>query len=200
MRTALSLGLVAMLSSVAIAQPGASYPAPAPAPVMQVQLSLDEQFLMERGYIKPNEHIGGGLVAVLFGLGVGHAVQGRWSDTGWIFTLGEGVSAVAFTYGFINVLTCGDTPFAPPDGDGNTKPCRDRYGYALVGGLVAGLVFRVWEVADAFIGPTRHNAKLDSLRARLGLGLPVASVQPYLAPVRGADGLGGGVAGLSVRF
>jgi hypothetical protein len=169
---------------------------------MRVQLTLDEQFLMSRGYIKPGEHIGGGLAAVAFGFGVGQAIQGRWGETGWIFTVGETLTGIAFVYGFINVLTCGDsfTIYPGGEGDGGGNPCRDRYGYALVGGLIGGLALRVWEVADAFIGPTRHNAELDKLRARLGLGMPVAHVTPYLAPVRGADGLGGGVAGLSLRF
>src|SRR5215217_1141837 len=96
--------VVLLVSSVSYAQPGAplqepppqpqTFPPPAYAPPppygytqppMQVQLTLDEQFLLERGYISDGQHIGGTVVAFMFGFGLGHAVQGRFSERGYLF-------------------------------------------------------------------------------------------------------------------
>src|SRR5262245_44394392 len=59
---------------------GPQYAYPAQRPVMQAQLTLDEQYLLERGFITEGEHLGGGAVALFFGFGLGHAIQGRWSE------------------------------------------------------------------------------------------------------------------------
>ena len=37
--------------------------------------------------ISRSKYIIGGAVGTIFGLGVGHAIQGRWMSTGWIHTL-----------------------------------------------------------------------------------------------------------------
>ena len=40
----------------------------------------------------------GGVLGVLPGFGIGHAVQGRWKDKGWIFTAGELTTAIGLIY------------------------------------------------------------------------------------------------------
>src|SRR5689334_17740720 len=49
----------------------------APQQPMAVQLTVDEQWLLQRGFITDGEHLGGGLAALFVGFGVGQAVQGR---------------------------------------------------------------------------------------------------------------------------
>ena len=39
--------------------------------------------------ITRDQYVNGGLIGTLLGLGLGHAVQGRYSKTGWVFTLTE---------------------------------------------------------------------------------------------------------------
>ena len=195
MRTLGALALVAAMSSSAFAQPGV--PTYEPRAVMQVRLTVDEQFLMERGYISTNEHIGGGLAAAVFGFGVGQAIQRRWADRGWIFTVADGIAGFVFLYGFFKLLGC--TTFFAHDPD-SSATCADEDTYAamIAGGLIGGAAIRVWQVADAFIVPVRHNARLTALRERLGLGMPL-SIAPYVVPVRSESGAGG-VAGIAVRF
>ncbi len=226
MRTISSVVLLAMLGSVAHAQPAPAappqqgYPPPQQGyppppqqgypqqgypqqyppgyspqqPPMQVQLTVDDQWLLQRGYISDGEYIGGGLVALFIGFGVGQAVQGRWGEKGWIFTLGEGVSIAALFYGVVQALSCIDRNRT--DGSG-TCSGDEGVGVTLIG--FAGFsVFRVWETIDAFAAPPEHNRKVRALRARLGMPEPMYSrLTPYVSPTRDRDG---GTAGVTLRF
>jgi len=161
-------------------------------PVMQYQLTLDERYLLERGFISDGEWIGGGLVNVFFGFGIGQAIQGRWSERGWIFTLGQGVSGVAFMYGFVRWF--GDC-FQPDTG------CDDNStGFGLMmAGMVGMTVFYVWGAIDAFAVPPEHNRKVRALRMRLGMPVPMyARLAPYVTSPKGDTG--GAVGGLTIRF
>lgn len=211
MRTISSVVVLAMVGGVVQAQPAPApqtYPpqqsggwpggpgAPPQQPYygpqqpMQVQLTVDEQWLLERGYISDGEQIGGGLVALMFGFGLGQAVQGRWGDKGWIFTLGEGVSIAAMFYGLIQAVDCVD---------GSGRSCNGDQGAGIaVAGILGFTVFRVWETVDAFAAPSAHNRKVRALRARLGMPVDMYSrLTPYLTPSRDRDG---GTAGISLRF
>ena len=165
-----------------------------PQPV-QVQLSVDEQWLLQRGYISPGEHIGGGVVSLFFGFGVGQAVQGRWSEKGYIFTVGEAASFGAILWGLQQVVTACDyhDPYYEDYRCNQTK--ENRGATLLIGGLVAMSVFRIWEVVDAFTGPSDHNRRLSALRGRLGYRDGYA-LRPFVAPA----GDSGGIAGVSMRF
>src|ERR1043165_10125455 len=64
-------------------------------PPLNARLTVDAQWLLERGFISDGEHLGGGLAALFVGFGVGQAVQGRSGRKGWIFTVGGlGANAV----------------------------------------------------------------------------------------------------------
>jgi hypothetical protein len=159
---------------------------------MQYQLTLDEQYLLERGYISDGAHIGGGLISLFFGWGIGQAVQGRWSEKGYIFTLGEAASVGLIIWGAVGLGSESCFDCSQPNNHEGT------YGVMLAGGVIGILVFRVWEVIDAFAGPADHNRRLTQLRMRLGMPVPAyTKLTPYVVPSR--DG-GGAVAGLSLRF
>ena len=181
--------------------PGQSYPPPAgvmvppPYQYVPVQLTTDEQDLLNQGEITDGRHVGGILVSLFFGLGIGQAVQGRYGDTGWIFTVGEAASTVALIVGVVKTLDdCFDTF--------DERGCHDNStGDALlIGGFIGLAAFRIWEIADAITGPPRHNARLRQLRMRLGVP-PVSlsrRLRPYMAPPLSRDG--GATAGLTLRF
>lgn len=186
------LAVLALATGYVHAQPGATPPpppppvyAPPPGPAPYVppphtyappaQLTPEEAKLLARGEISSGTHVAGGLAAFFLGLGVGHGIQGRWDETGWIFTVGELASIAAIIVGI---------------GEGED-------GALVVGGAVGLVVFRVWEVVDAFAGPARHNRRLRELRTRLGYPPAPYAITPFVAPPR--DGAGG-VAGVSVRF
>src|SRR5687767_6234918 len=120
MRTGSVIALLLLVSGVAYAQPGVAPQAPpqpmqpypyqpqygyGQRPVLQYQLTLDEQYLLETGFISDGQWLGGAVANWFVGFGVGQAIQGRWSDRGWIFTVGEGVSIVALIYGATQFVT-----------------------------------------------------------------------------------------------
>lgn len=216
----LSLALLAVVAGTASAQPGADPagdpppypPAPQPQPQPQpypqpyapppqgyapppqtyvpVQLTADDHELLQRGDITDGQHVGGALVSLFFGFGVGQAVQGRYGETGWIFTIGEIASITAL---FIGIGQAFEDCFGPDD------TCNDNRGEALFwGGLIGFAVFRVWEVVDAFGGPPKHNRRVRELRMRLGIPQPMFTkkVMPYVNTNRE----GGGSAGFVIRF
>jgi hypothetical protein len=158
------------LAGVAAAQPGQTQPQQLPPPQPQVPppymyqpapppLTLEERQLLEDGEISDGQYIGGGLLSIFPGFGIGQAVQGRWSDRGYIFTLGETAAMGLVIYGiskndcFLAIDPCHD------DSDG--------VGEFLVG-LLAYTGFRVWEIIDAWAVPPGHNRRVQNLRLRLG--------------------------------
>ena len=206
MRTVAGSVLALLVWNVAHAQPGAPpppwqpYPPPpqgyaVPPPhayqPQPVQLTADEADLLARGEISDAAHMGGGLAALFLGFGIGQAVQGRWSDKGWIFTVGEGASWFALFYGVAHAI--GDC-FANDD----DRCDDDRSGSLIVAGALGLTVFRIWGTIDAFAAPSSHNARVRELRMRTGYDRPgYYSVIPYVK--RNADGEGG-VAGLTLRW
>jgi|SRR5665647_2668115 len=196
MRTLLVIAVL-LGSTVAQAQPGTTEPMPyepqgyyAQPPMVQLQLTEAQQDLLARGEISIGRYVTGGILSYAIGFGVGHAVQGRWNDQGWIYTVGEGAAGVAIMYGLSQAIG-GRGGF-----DGNTERNRrgERY---LIGGFLVLAGFRVWEVVDAWVAPPIHNRKVRALKQQLGLAPPVYGF--YLAPPQSPDATGG-VAGLALRF
>lgn len=200
--------VVTMSAGLAMAQPGqtpqAPYPPPQPYPqpppqpaypgvpppyqYQPVQLTSEDQEMLDHGEISDGEHLGGGLAALFLGFGSGQAIQGRWGDRGWLFTFGEIGAIALMIYGATRTFDCID----------HEGSCRSDSGTGeiIVGALgFSGL--RIWETIDAFAVPPEYNSRVRRLKARLGYrsqgvyGL-------YLAPPQMRDP--GGVAGVSLRF
>jgi hypothetical protein len=197
MRVAIvSLVVLVAAARSAIAQPGQtppvsvdpSYYQPAP-PVL---LSSDEQALLARGEISDSQQIGGTVLSLVFGLGVGQAAEGRWSDTGWIFTVGEIGAATAIVVGVSEAFACDGAP------RGACGSRNDRGAALAYGGLLVFGGLHVWEIVDAIVGPRRHNDRVRALRARLGQPQPTyGRLAPYVTPTYGGNG---GVAGVALTF
>jgi hypothetical protein len=199
-----ALVLVLALSGIANAQPGTTAPPPAPYPQQgppppyqytpgygyPVPLTAEEHELLMDGEITPGQHFGGAAAAFFIGFGSGQAIQGRWSDTGWIFTLGESASFVALIAGMVR--TFDDCSY---DGESG---CDHSDGPPLIiAGVVGFTVFRVWEIIDAFSGPNDHNRRVRELKFRMGVPVRVGErFTPYVNKTRD----GGATAGLTLRF
>jgi hypothetical protein len=165
--------------------------APPPQQYVPQQLTADEHALLQQGEISDGAHVGGAVASLFFGFGVGQAVQGRYSETGWIFTIGEAASLAALIYGITEAFDC-DTNF-------ETRCNNGGGGAYIAGGLIGILVFRVWEVVDAFGGPPKHNARVRQLKMRLGMPVPMYAepkLKPFVHKVRD----GGQTVGLQWRF
>lgn len=186
------LGSLAGVPRLAAAQPGQTPPGPAPhtQPWTQIQVTPDEYKMLMRGEYTAGEIVGGGLLGTFWGLGLGHAVQGRWSDKGWMFTFGELGSFAMLTYGLVRCLE-EDYYYDDYRNDGGC----DTAGLYLAAGAIGYAVFRIWEAIDVWHGPVVHNQKLRELRWRTGYGAPRWSV--FAAPAKGD---GGGIAGITLRF
>jgi len=162
--------------------PGQPYPGQYPQPyAVPPPLTLDEQRLLAEGEISAGQVVGGVVANWMLGFGIGHGIQGRWSDRGWIFTLAES--------GGLVLALIGAGQLAGDDDDGGLV--------SVYTGLTCFLVARVWSIFDAALGPSGHNEKVRDVKRRVGLPVDASRVIPYVAPGRDR---GGGVAGLTFRF
>jgi hypothetical protein len=187
--------------SAAPCQPCYLTPPLAPPGVVQVQLSSAEHELLARGEISVGRYVTGMVMTHLFGFGIGHAVQGRWTERGWIFTFGEAAAFASLARGLLRSFgPCYVVINNHSDGPPSTcsQPRRRQDGMFLLGGLIALVGLRVWEGLDVSIAPVRHNRRVRELRKRLAPepGEAYTRVTPYLAP--SFDG--GAMAGLSSSF
>jgi hypothetical protein len=113
--------------------------------------------------------------AALVGFGLGHVVEGRWHEKGWIFTAGETASMSLLIVSSIGT-----------ECDHNCS----LYGAAFYSGLITMMGFRIWETIDSVNGARAKNRRIRQAHAerdtRLGFGI---------APHRD-----GAIAGLTLRF
>jgi len=151
-----------LMASTAMAQPAMTEPMPEGNEVSDIQ------------------QVGGTLTAFLFGFGLGHAVEGRWDDEGWKYTLVDSVGMAGFIGGAVTALSC----------DHNcTVPATIFYG-----GMLAIMVSRYAQIYDTAWGARKHNDRLYARRKRAGMRY---SATPILAPTSAADGV---VAGAALSF
>ncbi|CAN5668119.1 hypothetical protein BH11MYX1_BH11MYX1_58040 [soil metagenome] len=153
---------------------------------MRVAITLSCALLFARAAHADDEisdaRITGGTVAsIALGFGAGQAIEGRYGETGWIFTAGEAVAVAGFAIGLHE--------------GGIQDPCdachpnKSAALLALSSLLVLGGL-RLWEVADAIEAPREANARLRRMQAPTG-------AMPFVVP--SSNGVGA-VAGLSMGF
>ncbi len=192
---AISILVLATLTSDAFSQPGQTPPPPPPSGYAQPYrvplppLTYEERKILEKGEYTDGQIVGGGLLGTFFGLGLGHAAQGRFREKGWVFFAGELVTGYAW---FWSLFQCvGDID------DDNDDDCNETM---LVGSMFAFAALHIWEIADVWGHPVLHNRKWRRLRNRLqqqqGPYYPRPRWGVYAAPGK----QGGGVAGVVVRF
>ena len=97
-------------------------------------------------------YLGGGIAAAIVGFGVGHAVQGRYKDKGWIFTAAEVVALGGY---FTSVVLLAKDVV-------ETKTINAGKGGLAVAFLVAFGAVKIWETIDAFILPSDYKVVKES--------------------------------------
>ena len=97
--------------------------------------------------ISTTRYVAGGILSIYPGFGIGHAVQGRYADKGWIFTTGEVISAAVVISGLID---CGSSTVIS-----SGKECSGKDKMSV--GTVGFLVFKSWEIFDAWVIPHSNN-------------------------------------------
>jgi hypothetical protein len=93
--------------------------------------------------VPTGKYITGGVLASTVGLGIGHAVEGRYADKGWIFTATEATGIAMMVAG------CSERKDRNDDG---VKECNNNG--LVVAGAVVAIGFHVWEIIDAWSGAT----------------------------------------------
>jgi hypothetical protein len=89
-------------------------------------------------------YVFGGVVGSIAGFGIGHAIQKRYSNIGWAFTLGEGLGITnALTIPWI-IRMAGGGPLAPE--------IISKIGWAIFVG------FRLWQITDLWVAARPDHA------------------------------------------
>jgi hypothetical protein len=156
-----------------------------PAPPPSVPMTREDESLLETGEVGPVRWSLGVGVAAGMGFGLGQTVQGRWRETGWIYTVGEGIAATGL---ILTIPTFGGDCFS-------SCHTNQHVVDVMLGSLLVYAGFHVAEVIDAAVGPSFHNARVRDAMARHPD--QQLSVLPFVVP---SDRGTGGVAGLSLRF
>jgi hypothetical protein len=108
----------------------------------------DDRKILENGEIGAARHIIGAVFAINPGFGIGHAIQGRYSQTGWYFTAGELGSIALGATGILG-----------------------GYGSSYNGALfiVGFFGFKIWEIVDGIGGPFWDNSRYQYLHNRYNI-------------------------------
>jgi proteasome assembly chaperone (PAC2) family protein len=125
-----------------------------------ILLTEDDERILKIGHISKSRYVIGGIIGTYpIGFGVGHAIQNRWSDNGWIFTAGEVGSVILVAAG---AMKCIDKISQSQGGCTGTDG-----GTLLTIGIVGFVGFRIWEILDVWIAPDSINRKHKLIEEKL---------------------------------
>lgn len=148
--------------------PGVVVVVPPPPPQLQLTLSHEDAALLRKGEMGIPRYLAGGLLGSAYGVGLGHLVQGRWLEQGWMFTGGE--------VGGIALAIYGMEQCAEAERTAALEGRRTRCSMApIVAGFAAFVGFRVWEIIDVWATPMRQNARIRRLRGLQFYAAPTGS-------------------------
>lgn len=174
--------LVALISMNAVATSTLVYEAEKKG----ITLTENDQKVMEVGEISTARYITGGILGTYpIGFGIGHAVQGRWTQGGWIFTAGEVGSLGLLLAG---IAGCVDNAF-------NSDNCSGGEAALITTGIIGFVGFRIWEIIDVWAVPPGHNKKFRELKDYIekAPAKPEAKTSLDLVPIM-RSGMGHGLA------
>ena len=92
--------------------------------------------------ISQGRYIGGGAAGTLLGFGIGHAIQGRWKERGWIHTTLQ--SASLFVFIALRFYETGLIPVINQNID---------YKPIMIGIILSFIGSKIWETTDVWILP-----------------------------------------------
>lgn len=125
----------------------------------------------ENAIMSHEQYHQGAFVGTLFGFGIGHAIQNRYTNKGWIFTMLEGSSVSCFIVAeIIKQTSPSGTPRSP------NLPAMIAVTLWYLGGAVSLVGFKIWESIDLWATPpSRDMIEERSLKGKL-------SISPILSP------------------
>ena len=116
--------------------------------------------------ITNGQYIGGGFASILLGFGIGHAIQGRYLEKGWIFSVSElGLLSGSLSSLFLAELLepgkvkCFMGPCEPFKEEKVISDTLTKFSFALL--VVLGAV-KAWEIVDAWMLPSHYKVVKES--------------------------------------
>lgn len=105
--------------------------------------------------ITHERYVGGAVASIFLGFGIGQAIQGRYKESGWIFTVAE-LGALGLIGGAMFMVK--DIYAIPRMTATQLSGELGFAGLALAGlGAVAWAGFRAWEVMDTWVIPVQQD-------------------------------------------
>jgi hypothetical protein len=121
-------------------------------------LTQEEKEILARGPVNDTSYAVGGVVGTFVGFGIGHAVQGRYGEKGWIFTVGELGSIALIVAGLAQSIT--NCSYG--------SNCANSAGTSeILIGYFGVLGFRIWEIIDLWATPPSINNRWRDLHYRV---------------------------------
>lgn len=117
--------------------------------------------------ISNGRYLGGGFLSIFPGFGIGHAIQGRYMEKGWIFTVTELATIGGFILSVISLTT--DLKDGVKDIVKTTEESKDfefddiDFGSVKIKGslslafLLTYISVKAWEMTDAFMLPSHYK-------------------------------------------
>ena len=149
-----------------------------------IELTDKDVAILETGEISTTRYIIGGVIGTYpIGLGLGHAIQGRWSEQGYIYTWGQLGSLAAIVLGAGSCI------------DGDNWECTGAEQALITIGVISYVGLRLWEIVDVWAAPPSHNLKHRNLKKYIDEGKvePKVKASLDLVPIinpRMGQGLG----------
>lgn len=118
-----------------------------------IHLTKKDKKILEIGEISTTRYVIGGVLGTYpLGLGIGHAVQGRWEEDGAKFTWGQ--------LGSLGVILIGAVGCNKDD----EWDCSGGNEGLIVAGVIGYVGFRLWEIVDVWAAPPSYNSKYKKLQ------------------------------------
>lgn len=96
-----------------------------------------------------SRYIASGILGTIPGFGIGHAIQDRWQEKGWIFTAGELTSLSLMAVGGASCMGGGNHM------NGGHHNCSGIRPALAMSGMIGFLGFKVWEIIDVWSYPSK---------------------------------------------
>lgn len=123
--------------------------------------------ILKRGEMSTSRYVTGGVIGTVPGFGLGHLVQQRWLERGWIFTAGELGSLTLVGVGLGECL-------------GNAFSSGECNNSSLGYGILLFVAFKVWEFGDVWTTPVIRNREYRELRKDLAKRKQTLTLSPLL--------------------
>ncbi len=166
MRKVLSVVVVCLVPWLGLAQPLGTVGEKNKV-VNDSDLTAEEREILQKGEITKGRYITSGIVGTAAGFGIGHGIQGRYGELGWVFTVAETASVILLLRGLSKCVDDGIYDSNTDDDIWYARNGNEGCDSGLMSlGLVGFLGFHIWEIIDVWTHPPAHNRRYRSIKNR----------------------------------